>query len=71
MSLASSDKRNPITFAADSTVTHFAGSTCGIEARFAGVSMVLGRMALSRTPSASTYCAATWISATAAAFDAA
>ena len=50
MSRAASLRRNATTPAADSSETHRAGSALGMAARFAGVSIVLGRMALTRTP---------------------
>ena len=56
---------------ADASETHDDGSTSGIDARFAGVSIVLGRIALIRTPCARTSCAEAWAIVTAAAFDAA
>src|SRR5580693_4900538 len=71
MSRASSLRRNATTPAAEGRLTHFAGSTLGIAARFAGVSIVLGRTALTRTPADSTSAATACASATTAAFDAA
>src|ERR1019366_4724283 len=71
MSLASSPSRNATTPAADPRLTHLAGSTPGMAARFAGVSIVLGSTAFTRTPLPRTSAATACASATTAAFDAA
>jgi hypothetical protein len=49
-SLASSESRNDTTPAIDAGATQRDGSAAGIAARLAGVSIVLGRTALRRTP---------------------
>src|SRR5580704_17056759 len=71
MSRASSLERKATIPAADSSVTHFVVSAWGIAARFAGVSSVLGSIALTRTPRSRTSAAAACARATTAAFDAA
>ena len=67
----SSDSKNAITEDAESSETHFVGSAEGIDERFAGVSIVLGRIELMRTPCSSTSCATVCAIVTTAAFDAA
>jgi hypothetical protein len=58
MSRAASESKNAITPLSDSTLTHMEGSCFGIAARLAGVSIVLGKTALMRTPSRRTSAAA-------------
>src|SRR5579871_4652906 len=71
ITLAAGLERNKITRAISSGVGHFEKSAPGMAWRLAGVSMMLGRMELTRTPLPARSAASESISASAAALEAA